>query len=200
MNAPDVSPMLKFGRWKGKTVEQVSTSYCRWLADPQRDVPSPPRPGRAAGGHRPLPKDIVDAARERIVRIDAAEAAEKEAKRLLSGGTHAGPDPLYVVECEGDLHSLSGTMVFDMTTHATLGAALAVIDAEYPRDPDEPSGRSTPDPEDDRILVWEVLPTGHRRAVWGFFGWHHSSDEFDCGPGTLPGDDEDLYSLAMKDS
>lgn len=75
MTTPVNSPLLKFGRWKGHTVEQVGHDYCRWLADPERDVPSPPRPGRSAGGNRALPADVVEAARERVKRIDAGRKA-----------------------------------------------------------------------------------------------------------------------------
>ena len=29
-----------------------------------------------------------------------------------------------------------------------------------------------PDPEDDRILVWEILDSGHKKVVWHCSGWH----------------------------
>jgi hypothetical protein len=85
MTAPVNSPLLKFGRWKGHTVEQVGHDYCRWLADPERDMPSPPRPGRSAGGHRALPNDVVAAARERVKRIDADTKAMS--KGMLDAAT-----------------------------------------------------------------------------------------------------------------
>lgn len=59
----------------------------------------------------------------------------------------------------------------------------------------------TPDPEDDRILIWEVAPPW-MRVVWHFSGWHWISDASDLvgGPldqGALPGHDKSLYELAM---
>ena len=205
-------PVLGFGRHKGLRLDEVPGDYLRWLADPKRDEPSPPRPGRRAGGHRPLPRDIVEAARALIAPLEEKERLARLARSLMGGATHEGPDPIFVIETDSDCHSLTGRYVLDHTLHATLDAALAAIAAEHPLAPEDadeaefhgrtPSAtlvRRAPDPEDGRIVVWEVLPSGHRRAVWGFFGWHHSADDFACGQGTLPGDDADLYSLAMRD-
>lgn len=69
--------------------------------------------------------------------------------------------------------------------------------------------RYIPDPEDDRVLLWEVSDEG-RKLVWHFSGWHWSFDaeELPGGPldqGSLPTDypgtywDKPLYSLAMED-
>src|SRR3546814_19185028 len=91
----------------------------------------------------------------------------------------------------GDCHSKSGSFAIDEKWFPSLEESLAFLAAEFPiiekNDFGGPSGkliRSTPDPEDDKILIWEVLPTGHRKVVWGFFGWHHSSasDIYACGP------------------
>lgn len=199
------SPVLQFGRHRGSTVDEVPEDYVLWLADPAREIPSPPRPGRRGGGHKPLPKDVVAAARARADVIREQKRLRDLGRTLLGGGTHDGPDPVYVIECEGDMHSLSGTFAFDLTTHPTLDAALALLSAEYctiqedDGDGDVEMVRQSPDPEDDRIIVWEVLPSGHRKAVWGFFGWHHSADDFACGQGTLPGDDEPLSAIAMRE-
>lgn len=199
------SPVLEFGRHRGSTVAEVPEDYVLWLADPARDVPSPPRPGRRGGGHRPLPPHIVAAARVRAEAILERKRIRDLGRRLLGGGTHDGPDPVYVIECDGDMHSPSGTYAFDATSYATLDAALAFLSAEYGTvleddgDGDVEMVRQSPDPEDDRIIVWEILPSGHRKAVWGFFGWHHSADDFACGQGTLPGDDEPLSAIASRD-
>ena len=55
------------------------------------------------------------------------------------------------------------------------------------------------DPEDDRLLIWEVLPTGHKKVVWQFSGWHWDMDEFYClGQGKLIGHEESLYQEACR--
>jgi hypothetical protein len=205
-------PVLGFGRYKGQRLDRVPSDYVRWLADPKRDEPSPPRPGRRAGGHKPLPADVVAAARGMIAAIDVRDAEIALYKAIMGGAAHDRPHALYAIEVGGDLYRRHGETYFGETVHGSLDAALARLLKEYPleprdaeedafhgREPNTEMVRSTPDPEDDRILVWEVLPTGHRKVVWGFFGWHWTSDEYACGQGTLPGDDEDLYSLAMKE-
>lgn len=67
--------------------------------------------------------------------------------------------------------------------------------------------RFIPDPEDDRVLLWEVSDEG-RKVVWHFSGWHWSFDcnELPGGPleqGTLPHEgtywNKPLYELAMQD-
>lgn len=210
-NVSDV-PVLGFGRHKGKRLDRVPSDYVRWLADPKRDEPSPPRPGRRAGGHKPFPKDLVDAARGMIAALDVRDAEIALHKAIMGGATHDRPHPLYAIEVGGDIYRREGESYFGETVHDSLEAALARLAKEYPmvpldaeedefhgRPPTEHLVRSTPDPEDDRILVWEVLPSGHRKVVWGFFGWHYGSDDYACGQCALPGDDEDLYSIAMKE-
>lgn len=205
-------PVLEFGRYKGMHLDEVPSDYLRWLADPARDLPSPPRPGRRGGGHRPLPRHIVEKARELIAPALEREAMVKRAEALLGGATHDGSEPLYLITVDGDLVRIKGERQVGMTIHASLDGALQRLCEVYPmeprnreddefhgRPPSEEMVRSTPDPEDERILIWEVLPTGHRKVVWGFFGWHWGSDDYACGQCALPGDAEDLYSIAMKE-
>ena len=59
------------------------------------------------------------------------------------------------------------------------------------------------DIERDRILIWEVLPTGHMKVVWQFSGWHWPLDAIDIVPGgldqgSLPGDKETLYEKLSR--
>lgn len=57
----------------------------------------------------------------------------------------------------------------------------------------------TPDPEDDKIEVWEFDPQTHKgRVICGFFGWHWTRPEgaFEM---ILPGNDKSLMDLAMED-
>ncbi len=123
----------------------------------------------------------------------------------------------YVIERLGDI---SGK-----TYHPSLEEALAQLKKEYPRQEDIIASlidivgtekveavfkylkntlnidqyipeRQTPDPEDDRILIWEAQPDGSEKVVWHFSGWHWNTDEFGLPQGTLPGDDKPLYTLA----
>lgn len=66
-----------------------------------------------------------------------------------------------MVECEGDLDK------YPPIHCNSLKSALKIIEEYIP----------APDPEDDRILVWEILPTGHKKVVWHCSGWHWP---FDC--------------------
>lgn len=203
-NARSENPLrLRFGTHKGKLVSECPDDYVLWLADTKHDRPAHSRTGGAVGVSRGLPSEIVAEAR----RLETDIRRTRERKALIAdlkrGKPHDRPHPLYLIECDGDMHSASGDFVFDATVHDSLDAALATIAAEYPRTPGTSSHPDadadlppTPDQEDDRIIVWEILPTGHSRAVWGFFGYHWSADEFHCGQGTLPGDDVDLYTLA----
>lgn len=59
------------------------------------------------------------------------------------------------------------------------------------------------DIESDRILIWEVLLSGHMKVIWQFSGWHWSFDASDIVPGgleqgTLPGDKETLYDKLSR--
>jgi len=56
-----------------------------------------------------------------------------------------------------------------------------------------------PDPEDDRMLIWEVLPSEHKKVVWHFSGWHWDADEFGIPQGKYPSDEESVYAMCMKD-
>lgn len=91
----------------------------------------------------------------------------------------------YIVERLGDLQGL--------TIHYSAMEALKQIERECPLDDGE---RTSPDPEDDRILIWHVLPSGHKKVVWHFSGWHWNPDEFyELGQGKLPNDEKSLYAI-----
>jgi len=126
----------------------------------------------------------------------------------------------YEIERQGDI---SGK-----TQHSSLEAALAQLQLEYPKQGDITGGiagivgiekaydvveyltntlnisewlfeRQTPDPEDDRILIWEITDTGHRKVVWHFSGWHWDANEYGLLQGVLPGDGISLYALALEE-
>jgi len=162
---------LTFGKYAGKTLSQVPEDYLRWLANPEFKTESKFR----------VPAEIQEAAKQLL-------GATTWVKNRLRGDVDPGGQTLYVIERLGDLEGLTG--------HESLEAALAQLCIEYPRDP---SGeRRTPDPEDDRILIWEVLPSGHKKVMWHFSGWHYDVNEFGLEQGSLPGDSWPLYTLAMS--
>ncbi len=78
-----------------------------------------------------------------------------------------------------------------LKSFATLDQALAYLKEKYGDD------ENLPCPEHDQILVWEVLPSGHRKIVWHFSGWHYNPDYYTTLPqGKLPGDEMSLYGRA----
>lgn len=92
------------------------------------------------------------------------------------------------------------------TAHRSLDDALQEIAKHFGQavTEDDYTYITTPDPEDDRILVLENDPTNGVKAVWHFSGWHWDPDcsDWPGGPlpqGTLPGHDKSLYALAMDD-
>ncbi len=58
------------------------------------------------------------------------------------------------------------------------------------------------DPEDDRVVIWEISKIGHRKPVWHASGWHWPYDEVDehkIEQGALNGYSEGVYAMAMAD-
>ena|SRR6266496_5551143 len=63
---------------------------------------------------------------------------------------------------------------------------------------DENDSFYTPDPEDDKIEIWELnTDTNECKVVWGFFGWHWTVPE-GLEQGIMPDNDKSLYELAME--
>ena len=90
----------------------------------------------------------------------------------------------YKIERLGDINGI--------TYHVTLGEAFNKLKEEYPFC-NCCERRHTPDPEDDRILIWEITSDGHQKVVWHFSGWHwdfgaRDVSEEDLEQGALPGD------------
>ena len=177
-----INEVLNFGRYKGRTLSSTPMDYIRWLANPGTD-----RKGNAYN----VPADI-SAIAQGIIDVDNTELT----KALLVGKTGIAEDTVYVIERLGDLEG--------ETVHESLDAAFAYLALEYPIEmqtdwgEEVGEGRSTPDPEDDRILIWEILPTGHKKVVGHFSGWHWNAEEFGLPQMTLPGDEDTLYAIAMK--
>lgn len=113
---------------------------------------------------------------------------------------------IYLIQYFGDLERDRGPC---MKTFSSLLDALSWLHhnegwGKYIKNADYEEWYETPDPEDDRILIWELAPEKIGKVVWHFSGWHWSSDanEFVGGPlpqGKLPGFDKTLYELAMDD-
>ena len=157
---------LTFGKHKGKEVKDCPVGYLSWLVNP-----------KLKGGETySVPKSIKLEAEH---YLDAYQYILERLSGKTSGKTE------YVVERLGDITGLS--------LHDNLEQALVQIESECPMDDGE---RIAPDPEDDRILVWEVLPGGHKKVVWHFSGWHWDSSEFyELEQGSLPSDPRNLYSM-----
>lgn len=108
--------------------------------------------------------------------------------------------PVYVTEFFGDLRD-------PMVAHPTLDAALESLKQRFGvrvRNADGDAYWNAPDPEDDRIVIWEATPGEVCKAVWHFSGWHWASeaDDLPGGPlpqGRLPGFRRSLYEVAMED-
>lgn len=65
---------------------------------------------------------------------------------------------------------------------------------------DEEERWQTPDPEDDKIEVWELdIENCSCQVVWGFWGWHWRMPEHLEEQGTIPGCPKPLYDLAMEE-
>ena len=175
------SIILNFGRYKGHSLANLPISYLHWLAEPGTDH---------RGKAYKVPAEISQAAKA-IVERDNSELT----KALLAGRDTITDETVYVIERLGDIDGA--------TVHESLDAAFAYLVLEYPIEMqinfcDEISeGRSTPDLEDDRILIWEILPSGHKKVVEHFSGGHWNADEFGIDQMTLPGDSQSLMAIAV---
>jgi hypothetical protein len=174
-NAMTAMITLAFGKHAGKPLNEVPPDYVKWLAEPTYRERSTFR----------VPADVTAAA---LILRDAIEIQEREAKDLraqFNGKTGISDDTVYIVERLGDIDGLS--------RHESLDNALAALSSEFPQ---IEGGIRDIDTEDNRLLVWEVLPSGHKKVVWHFSGDHWNADEFGLEQGSLPGDDKSLYEMA----
>lgn len=169
---------LNFGKHAGRALNDVPQDYVRWLAFPSY------RPNTTFR----VPAEVTAAAQ---ILHEANELEKEDAKHLLRqfhGATDIDEQTVYIVERLGDIDGL--------TKHESLATALEHLSAEFPVTED---GFRDIDTEDNRLHVWELLPTGHKKVVWQFSGDHWRGDEFEIDQGTLPGDDKPLYSMAYVD-
>lgn len=89
----------------------------------------------------------------------------------------------YMIQCEGDLDK------YPPIHCNSLKSALKIIEEYLPQ----------PDPEDDRILVWEILESGHKKVVWHCSGWHWPFDYEGLEQGCLIGHNESYYYERLQD-
>src|SRR3546814_6696083 len=101
------SPIINFGRHRGQAVADLPEHYLRWLVDPARGKPQADQPSR------PIPLKILSAAQDQLDFIEQEKLRELFAQRCL-GGHPTGIDmPIFIIECEGDCHSKSGSFAID---------------------------------------------------------------------------------------
>jgi len=162
--------ILNFGKYRGMSLYEVPSDYLLWLS----------KPILKSGDRANIPEKIS------ILAASIIEMGEA-AKLALSG--KPADSTRYVIERLGDIRG--------ETIHGSFDDAIKQICREYPISADEDGEvrRRTPDQEDDRILIWEILPSGHRKVVWHFSGWHWDGEEYG-DQGALPGDANSLYGMA----
>ena len=114
----------------------------------------------------------------------------------------------YIVEGFGDVGNSKynrGEKYLPKRAFETLDDALVWLKEWATRkrsdyeDNDGEVGYHVLDCEDDRVVVWEVMDTGHRKVVWHFSGWHWDDEEFGLPQGAFPGDTESVYAINMKE-
>ena len=117
--------------------------------------------------------------------------------RRLAGEPGESTDYIVYMELESgdyDYHSPGRHDPVQVYRFATLEDALQFLKGRFGDD------ASLPCPEHDLIEVWEVLPSGHRKIVWHFSGWHYDpSSRTTLEQGKLPGGDKSLYDRALAD-
>lgn len=112
----------------------------------------------------------------------------------------------YVVEGFGDIgdiHYYKGYKYLPTKEFVTLEDALVWLKAwamsKNEADGEPFDGYNVLDCEDDRVVVWEVMDSGHKKVVWHFSGWHWNADEFGLPQGKFPGDSKSVYEINMED-
>ena len=200
------NPILNFGKHKGRRVKDVPIAYLEWIKETSEK-------SSAASDNTKFDHSLIAAIDRRIAGRLQEERKLKIATALLAGQPLSeihdadiagawipGATAVYVVEIDR-IQTASKHADLNLSIHQDLHKALKAIDISF-RTNDarcaSDNDRTTPDPEDDLIVVWEVLPSGHRKAVWAFIGWHHSVENYHCGQGSLPGDSASLYSRANE--
>lgn len=102
-------------------------------------------------------------------------------------------DKMYLVQCYGDLPLLRPECAQPVAFNELVDAYTWIM-----------KNADDPDPEDDRIVIWEICPEAEPsfKAVAHFSGWHWKNDASDLPGGpllqmVLPGDTIPLIDLVM---
>lgn len=103
--------------------------------------------------------------------------ARRDGVALLAGVPQSRSNAAYLVERQG--------RSTDELGFATIEEAYACL-ALWPFDP-----------EDDRFLLWDVLPSGHRKVIWHCSGWSWDQSAWNLPQGCLPGQTQSIYDQAM---
>src|SRR3546814_15524644 len=101
-----------------------------------------------------------DLAQDQLDFIEQEKLRELFAQRCLGGHPTGIDTPIFIIECEGDCHSKSGSFAIDEKWFPSLEASLAFLAAEFPTiektafcGPSANLIRYTPPPEDPQILL-----------------------------------------------
>jgi len=116
-----------------------------------------------------VPDNITQAARKRL------SSTLDDAFRRLCGAKSSTTS--YVSEI-----TYHGTKTYSL--YENFEDALDCIARKY----------SQPDVKEDRIIIWEILPSGHKKAVWRFTGFNVNDDEFILPQCALPGHLDNLLT------
>lgn len=193
---PDLGgKFLSWGKHSGSCFADLPERYIRWLINPVITDRATKTTKRVD-----VPKDIVETARAVITAAEREARSQQNALDIFHGQPHRGPGNLYYIEFCGEVERQHKASL-----HNDFDEALARLEQLYPLRHEAEDGfgevftfRETPDPDEDQILIWEILPSGHRKVIWHYSGTHLQKKHM-IPQGRLPGDSEDLYTLAQRD-
>ena len=186
---------LNWGKHKGSCFADLPERYIRWLCLPvitDRVTKTKKRVD--------VPQDIIDTAKAIMDAVADEVRTRQSAIEIFHGRPHPGPGNLYYLQFCGNVEKEQKASL-----HRSLDEALGRLESIYPLRQEAEDGvgeiftfRETPDPQEDQILIWEILPSGHRKVEWHFSG-RDLQEEGMAPQGRLPTDSEDLYTLAMRE-
>jgi hypothetical protein len=112
-------------------------------------------------------------------------------------------DALYTLQFYGDLPVKAPHLCAGSRAYTSIDEALGWLADHVVLDDEDADTQDKFwfDPEDDRIVIWEIKPHENIAAVWHASGWHwpHDASDLSGGPleqGCLPGDTMSLYTRA----
>jgi hypothetical protein len=178
---------LTFGKYRGQEIRFIQDeSYIRYLAYNNQ---SPTKTFN-------VPKDIEE---------EALKILEEKKKPLLRFYKGIESDKIeYYIEFSGDEETHNdGYKKLDYTLAGPFNKLEEIFwylkDKCYTTDEEAKKVVACIDPEDPAIYVWEILPSGHRKIVWAYMGWHHEHMMDLLDQGKFPGHEENLYAETMKE-